>query len=429
MRTWHKHRSLALIPALLLFFSAFMAGTQAFAATPTSVDPIVFTVPKNPVVVPEGQVVNAEYVYKQLIAPAGVKVGHVDSLPNSKAGTVSRNGAYEGYLWVDSTTLPAADQYGNFEVVVTFTHEKKNNTKQYPTVKFTRNRPAPITFTAPSDPVVVPDGQTIDAAYVYSLLTPPEGVVVGHVDSLPNSKANTFSKNGVYRGYLYVNSDDLPAANAFGEFPIVVSVVDEKADHRTYPTVTLKKNKPAKPEDKVVTSDWSDATGADARDCEALKVKQTRTTTTTTHSWSDEQGAWVEDAPQTEKNEQLRDMTEEEKAACSAVTPTPEEPEQPGGDEPEQPAQPEEPAQPAQPAEPVSPTPAQPTQPEQPSASAATPTQPKQPAQPDVSAQSQKAEDKRAQLSQTGAGLTGMFLMSVVALSAGLFLRSRSKQS
>lgn len=179
----------------------------------------------------------------------------------------------------------------------------------------TEPEPEAIRFTVPA-PVTVPDDQSITPEYVYSLLIPPAGVTVGPVPSLPNSKANTISVGGKYRGYLYVNTANLPAASQRGQFEIVVSVVDEVTGEKTYPTLTLIKPRPTQPADETVATDWADATGEDALNCTDRQVKQIRTVTTTSYTWSDDQGAWLPTATETEQT-QWRDMTDDEIKACT----------------------------------------------------------------------------------------------------------------
>lgn len=172
--------------------------------------------------------------------------------------------------------------------------------------------PAKIEFSAPKDPVVLPDGQRVDAAYVYKLLTPPAGVTVGPEQSKPN----TVVADGKYRGYLYTDSTKLPAVNQFGRFTINVFFVDDVMNTKQQLVVTLVRNKPVKPEDTSVTSEWIDSTEADAKSCETKKVKQTQTKTNTTYVWSDESGTWLARTTQTSET-RLRDMNDAELQACA----------------------------------------------------------------------------------------------------------------
>lgn len=172
--------------------------------------------------------------------------------------------------------------------------------------------PAAIQFSAPEDPVVLSDGQKVDATYVYKLLTPPAGVTVGPEQSNPN----TVVVDGKYRGYLYTESTKLPAVNQFGKFTIGVFFVDDVLKTKQNLVVTLVRNKPVRPEDTSTASEWIDSNEADAKSCETKKVKQTRTKTDTTYTWSDESGTWLAQTTHTSET-RFRDMTDAELQACA----------------------------------------------------------------------------------------------------------------
>ena len=169
-----------------------------------------------------------------------------------------------------------------------------------------------IEFTSPTTPVVLDPSQEIDAAFVYRLLSAPDGVSVG----AEGSKPNTVSVNGTYRGYLYLDSSKLPAPNQYGDFTIGVIFVDDVLNTKQNLVVRLVRPKPTQPETTISVSSWIDSSEADAKNCDDVTVKQTRTRTTTTYVWDEKNGVW--EARSTDSVEtQTRAMDDSELRACA----------------------------------------------------------------------------------------------------------------
>ncbi|MCW1060852.1 hypothetical protein OJ593_10085, partial [Streptococcus anginosus] len=74
-----------------------------------------------------------------------------------------------------------------------------------------------------------------------------------------------------------------------------------------------------KPADDVKTAEWVDQDGADAKNCAAKTVTQTRSKTTTPYKWDTVSKTWVLDADKVkvESETQTRPMTDTELMACA----------------------------------------------------------------------------------------------------------------
>lgn len=80
---------------------------------------------------------------------------------------------------------------------------------------------------------------------------------------------------------------------------------------------------PAKPADKVEATNWIDSRDGGAKDCQAGKVKQTRTVTTTSHKWDRVAKKWLLDkaTAATKTESQMRPMTDAELKTCAGDAP------------------------------------------------------------------------------------------------------------